>query len=138
MTRLITRRGLLLTLAGGLGGITLIGAGSRVACNRMTTADAGEVVRRLAATLPEVFDPDRLARHLGHPGGEASLVSEILSRPGLVAALETDCIARRRAEVRAQFAREFAAGDIVVADRLLVARSECLIAALCLGGARPA
>ena len=138
MTRLITRRGVLLTLAGGAGGVALIGAGSLVACNRTVTADARAVTERLAATLPEVFAPDRLARHWPGPAGADALTHEILRRPGLVAAMEMDCIASRRAAVRAEFAREFAVGDIVVADRLLVARSECLIAALCLSGVRAA
>lgn len=135
MSALVTRRAILLTLAGGMGAVALAGAGSLAACNRLVTADARDAAERLAPTLAEVFAPERLARHWRHTVDESALVQEILCRPGLAAALDIDCIASRRAAVRAQFATEFAAGDVVLADRLLVARSECLIASICLNHA---
>ncbi len=128
-----TRRGILLGLAGTLGGIGVAGAGSLFACQRLVTADAGSAAMHLAATLPEVFAPERLARHWQGTTNPVQLLAEIRDRSGLAHALELECIASRCLAVRSQFARDFASEDIVLVDRLMVARSECLIAAFCLG-----
>ncbi len=129
-----TRRGIVLSIAGTLGGIGVAGAGSLLACHRFVAADTGDEAMRLAATLPEVFAPARLARHWKGPSHPGQLLAEIRARPGLTQALELECIASRRRAVRSQFAQDFAAGDTVVVDRLMVARSECLIACFCLKG----
>ena len=125
------RRGVLLGLAGLLGGLGLVGAGSVAVCSRRIAA--AEASLRLAEALPEVFAPARLAAHWQGPRDPDRLAAAVMARPHLLAALETDCIASRRAHVRAQIVADFAAGAMVVADRLVVADSECLIAALCLG-----
>jgi coenzyme F420-reducing hydrogenase delta subunit len=133
MTGLITRRRLFWAFAGATGGIVIVGAGSLAACHRMTgEASLHLMPERLAETLPEVFEPERLAQHWRSAPEDWALATEILERPGLVAALRTECVATRRATVRAQFAEDFFTGDVVMADRLLVARSEYLIAALCM------
>jgi hypothetical protein len=98
----------------------------------MTQVTTAQMSDRLAATLPEVFEPERLARHWQISMAGSAAADEILDRPGLVAALNVDCIATRRTMVRQQFKDDFATRDVIVADRLLVARSEYLIAALCM------
>jgi hypothetical protein len=132
MTGFITRRRLIWSFAGVTGGVALAGAGSLAACGRATRVAFAWMPERLAETLSEVFEPERLARHWAEVGRQSAAADEILDRPGLVAALEMDCIESRRALVRKQFAEDFAAGDVIVADRLLVARSEYLIAAFCM------
>ncbi|MGY6633657.1 MAG: hypothetical protein ACXIU8_07910 [Alkalilacustris sp.] len=134
MTRRSTRRRVLLGLGAGVAGVALFGVGSLALCNRRVAAlPPADVALRLAEALPEVFAPERLARHWPDRGTAEQLAAEIQARPRLAAAVAAPCPARRRAEVRAQLAEEFARGEIEVVDRLVVARSECVIAALCLG-----
>ena len=137
MSRIFTRRRVLVSLAAGVGGIALFGVGSVAVCNRRVAVAPAEAARRLAEALPEVFAPRRLAAHWPGSASPDQLTAEVLARPRLVAALEATCPARCRAEVRAQLSEEFARGEIEVVDRLVVARSECVIAALCLRGASP-
>lgn len=132
MNGFVTRRRLLWTVAGATGSLVIAGASSGVVCNHARNVTERSVQKRLVGTLPEVFEPERLARHWRDSVGHIAPVDEILGRPGLVAALDAACVGARRTLVRAQFAEDFAAGDVVVADRLLVARSEYLISAVCI------
>ena len=138
MSRFFSRRRVLLGLAATLGGVVALGAGSRVVCDRRVAVSARDLAHRLAAALPDVFAPERLALHWTPPAGVEGLVAEVMARPQLVAALQTECEASRRAQIRAQLAEDFFRGDVVVVDRLVVARSECVIAAMCLHQSRGA
>jgi hypothetical protein len=118
-------------LAGG-GGIVLAGAlgvgGSLVACN--STRLATLPLERLDVALLDIREPGRIGRAWRTRVGLPAVEAGFLARPGLVAALAPDCAETRRARIRAEVRADFAAGDVVVADRWVVARSECLIAAL--------
>jgi hypothetical protein len=133
----IRRRTVLIGLAGTLAAVAAAGAGSLVACNRVRSAaaDVPTAAARLADALPEVFAPERLARHWAGAGtaDRSAVLAELLGRPRLATALGADCPATRRALVRAEIAEDFATGRHLVADRIVAARTECLIAALCLG-----
>jgi hypothetical protein len=138
--RLFSRRALLWGSLGTLGGIAALGAGSLWACNRgLLAAGPGlapaEAARRLAEALPEVFEPARLAAHWHEGGSPAALTRALEARPRVRDALAADCPAIRRTLLREAIAADFAAGDIVIADRLVVSRTECLVAALCAGPA---
>lgn len=138
MTGFITRRRLLWSLAGTAGGVAIAGAGSLAVCHHLTEeVSLDRIPQRLAETLPEVFEPERLARHWRKLSGDRAVATEVLERPGLVAALRTECVVTRRAMVRAQFAEDFSTGEVIVADHLLVSRSEYLIAALCINPVLP-
>lgn len=140
MSRFLTRRGFLWGSVGTLGVIAGLGAGSMFACNRRM-ADGGpqidpdEAARRLAAALDEVFAPERLAAHWPGTDRPDALLTAVQERPRLRAALDAACPATCRALVRAEIAADFGAGDICVTDRLVVSRTECLIACLCLAPA---
>ena len=132
MKRFISRRGLLWSAAGAAGAVAVVGAGSAAVCGRVSQASLDAMPERLYAMLPEVFEPLRLARHWQASASETDLVDEILSRPALLTAVETECPEKRRNIIRTQFADDFLVGDIVLANRLLVARSEYLVAAFCM------
>lgn len=118
-------------LAGG-GGIVLAGAlgfgGSLVACNLGRVAALP--LERLDVALLDIRAPGRIGRAWRARVGLPAVEAEFLGRPALVAALGPDCAETRRARIRAEVRADFAAGDVVLADRWVVARSECLIAAL--------
>ena len=140
MRRLISRRTLLWGSIGTLGAFAVLGVGSLAACNRRFAEAAppirpAEVAARLAEALDYVFAPGRLARHWPEGDSATALVAAVYARPRLRAALATDCTASRRALVRDEISEDFATGDICVTDRLVVSRTECLIASLCV--ARP-
>lgn len=130
--RLLSRRALLWGTVGTLGAVAALGAGSLVACNRrLAEADPREAAVRLAEALPEVFAPRRLAAHWHEGGQPEALLQALQSRPAMRRALAADCPASRRALVRAEIAADFAAGDICIVDRLVVSRTEALVASLC-------
>jgi hypothetical protein len=136
--RLFSRRALLWGSAGTLAAVAALGAGSLVACNRRL-ADAGldpaEAATRLAEALDEVFAPARLAAHWGDDGAPAALLDALRHRPRIREALATDCPATRRALLRAEIRDDFAAGDICLVDRLVVSRTEAMVARLCVRAA---
>lgn len=129
------RRVLLWGLAAGLGGVAMLGAGSLAVCTRRTAAlEAPAMAARLAEALDAVFQPARLAAAWSGQDA-AALAAEVAACPDLCAAARADCPATRRVLLEARFARDFAEGRVELVDRLVVSRTECLVAALCLGPA---
>lgn len=134
--RLFSRRALLWGSAGTLAAVAALGAGSLVACNRRLADGApalgpAEGATRLAEALDEVFAPARLAAHF-EAGPPAALLDALNDRPRIREALASDCTATRRALLRAEIRADFAAGDTCTVDRLVVSRTEALVARLCL------
>ncbi len=131
MSRMFSRRRVIL----GLGGTCVaLGAGatlSGLSCGwRSETARAA--ASRLTVALPDIVHPERLARwYLART--ERSTIEAALDTPGDLALLSgIDCPAARRAEIAARVRSDFVRGDVVVADRIVAARTECVIAAACL------
>jgi hypothetical protein len=123
----ITRRGIL------LGTVALIGAGaggSILACRPGAEETAALDPGRLRAALADIVAPERIGRAYRAGRGRDELAGELASKPGLLAAASQTCPATLRARLRAQVREDFRRGDVVVADRFVVARSECIVAAL--------
>ncbi|MCU0906240.1 MAG: hypothetical protein MUF73_02090 [Rhodobacteraceae bacterium] len=131
MTRRIARRHLLRAFGGV---IVLTGAGgvaSSYACGLRHPAQQ-EATLRLAVALQDILYPDRLARAYLDRHGTAPLAA-LLEPASTLADLATiSCDSARRSAIAGQIRQDFATGDVVVADRIVAARTECVIAAACL------
>ncbi len=123
----ITRRGSLL----GIGALIGIGAGaSFLACGRGRDAAAAITPEKLRIALADIIAPERVGSAYRKERDHVGLAAELAEKPGLLAATRQSCPATLRAHVRAQVQEDFRRGDIVVADRFVMARSECILAAL--------
>jgi len=115
------------------GGLVILGGaafgGSAIWCARGRDA-AALPLDRLDVALGDIREPGRIARAWRAAAGGDETAAELLRRPAILEAMVPDCPETRRGLIRAGVRAEFAAGDTVVADRLIVARSEALIAAL--------
>lgn len=122
----ITRR----LMVGGGAALALGAAaagGSRVACTR-----AGRVaaLRRLDVLLPHLVDARRIGSAYRAEHGIGACLAEAEARPALVEALTLSCDASRLDRLEAAIRADFAAGDIVICDRLVLSRTECIVAGL--------
>jgi hypothetical protein len=123
----ITRRGVL------LGTVALIGTGagaSVLACRPGADGQAVLDPERLRVALADIIAPERIGRAYRADRTRADLEAELAARPRLVAASAQGCPATLRDAVRDEVQEEFRRGDVVIADRFIVARSECILAAL--------
>jgi hypothetical protein len=123
----ITRRSVL------LGTVALIGtaAGASVlACRPGTGRQAALDPERLRVALADIIAPERIGRAYRAGRTHADLEAELAARPRLVAATAQGCPATLRDAVRAEIQEEFRRRDVVIADRFVVARSECILAGL--------
>jgi hypothetical protein len=126
----LTRRVL---IAGGgtlLVGTAAAAGGSLVFCQRRRTRAAALPLERLDVALLDIRAPDRICQALREASPPAALEEAFLRRADLLEVLRLDCDATRRGALRMAVREDFRRGDILVADRLIVARSEALIAAL--------
>lgn len=127
-----TRRTILLAALGTTGVAAIVGyGGSLLACNaRASGRSAGVDPSGLTPALDDIIAASRVGRAYREERDRATLVDEFGAKPGLVAAAAQTCPTAMRAELRAQVEADFRNGDIVVADRFVMARSECILAAL--------
>ena len=123
----ITRRGTLLGLLALFGGTS---GASILSCRPSGDATATLDPERLRVALADIIAPERIGRAYRAARDTSTLTAEFASKPGLVAAAAQECPATLRTQLQAQITEDFRRGDVVVADRFVVARSECILAAL--------
>ena len=132
MSRFLTRRRL---LAVG-GGAVVLGTGAALGsipvCNAVR-ADLGRAAERLAVALPDIHAPERLADWWLTTQDAAELPGLLDAHAGLDEARRVSCAATRRSVIASHVRADFRAGDILLADRIVTSRTECLVAALCIG-----
>lgn len=125
---MVTRR---TVLAAG-GGVVVLGAagylGSLAWCN--ATSVASLPLERLDVALADIREPARIGRAFRDREGAAGVEAALRARPALLEAMALDCPETRRTALRTAFREGFAAGDVVTADRWVVSRAECVVAAL--------
>lgn len=125
----LTRR----TVVLGAGGLAVLAAagygGSLTVCGGMDLA-ALVPLDRLDVALAEIRAPERIGRAWRNREGLAATEAAFLASPDLIRAAATECSETRRALFRERFRADFAAGDVAIADRWVVSRAECLVAAL--------
>lgn len=120
-----TRRWFLL---GGVAAVGTIGISS-VFCGGID-AEAALPLERLDVALPDIPFAKRLSTSYRRMKTDRELLTELLSDEALCAAMRLDCPAQRQ-KVLCEYARsQFDSGNYCIADRLVVANSERLIAAL--------
>lgn len=121
-----TRRGVLI----GTAAIVATGAAASALACRPRVQDAALDPGRLRVVLAHIHAPERVGRayRLGRDTG--ILLAELEARAGLCEVAAASCPEAARAALRVQVAEDFRRGDVVVADRLVMARSECILAAL--------
>lgn len=125
--RKLTKRSFLV----GGGGLLMLGVGfggSLLACNR--TRIAALPLERLDVALLDIRAPERIGSAYRAQVGLPAVEAAFLGKRGLVEAIAHECPETRRGRIRTEIRADFTAGDVVVADRWVMARSECLIAAL--------
>lgn len=126
---ILTRR----TVVLGAGGLAALAAadygGSLAVCGRVDIA-ALLPLDRLDVALAGMRAPERIGRAWRSREGLAATEAAFLASPDLLRAAATECPETRRVLFRSRFRADFAAGDVVIADRWVVSRSECLVAAL--------
>lgn len=124
--RFVTRRGVL------IGAIALLGgtATASVLVCWPNTEMASLKLERLRAALVDMVAPERIGQAYRQTRDTATLLEEFAARPDLVAAASSSCPDTLRGLVRTLVQQDFKTGDIVIADRFVMARSECIVAAL--------
>lgn len=121
----MARRSLIL---GGAATVAAFGI-SHAICGRTETAIALPL-ERLDVALSDIPFAERVSASYRRLKTEDELLTELLSDETLCAALRLDCPAQRQKSLREHARRQFEIGNYCVADRLVVANSERLIAAL--------
>lgn len=125
---MISRRTVLAT-GGGVVALGIAGIGGSVPwCNGATLAALP--LERLDVALADIRDAARIGQVFRETEGEAGIEVAFRDRPALLEAMTLDCDETRRAALRATFRDGFRAGDVVTADRWVVSRAECVVAAL--------
>lgn len=123
----ILSRRAVLTGASGIVGLGLAGTGlSVVACS---STDTASLRAAFAVALADVFRPERIGPAFRASEAGQDLAAAFDARPDLLAATRISCPVMRRDQLAEAIRRDFRNGDIVVADRVVVSRTECLIAA---------
>ncbi|MFV0359649.1 hypothetical protein [Tropicimonas sp.] len=123
-------RRLFLFSAAGLAAAGVLGfAASARYCDRRVLARL-HLLDRLDVAVADIAGAAEIGRSYRARVGDGTLLSELGARPALLEALEYTCPETRRALVRRQFREDFRTGDILVENRWVVSRSECIIAAL--------
>ena len=132
MSRFFTRRRV---LAAGGGALVLGGGaalGSIPVCNALR-ADLGLAAERLAVALPDIHAPERLADWWLTTQGSEDLPRLLEIHAGLDEARRVACRGARREVIASRVRKDFRTGDILLADRIVASRTECLVAAICAG-----
>lgn len=124
--RFVTRRGVLIGMVAILGSAA---TASVLAC-RPGTGTAALDLDRLRLALSDIMAPERVGHSYRQDRDTATLLEEFGARPALAAAASLDCPDMLRSRIRAVAQEDFRTGDIVIADRFVMARSECIVAAL--------
>lgn len=115
---------------GSLVALGLVGfGGSAIWCGRESLS-ATLPLERLDVALADIAAPTRIGQAYLAREGHAAVEAMFLAKTDLVTALAIECPETRRGRIREVARADFSAGDVVIADRWIVARSECLVAAL--------
>lgn len=123
----LTRRGVLI---GAGAAITAGTAASVLACRPDNVQVAGLDFVRLRGVLTDIHASDRVGNAYRRGKDSEALLAEFAAKPGLSEVAAHTCSEAARAALQAQAREDFRCGDVVVTDRLVMARSECIIAAL--------
>lgn len=113
------------------GGLAALGAAafsSRSVCARRL-ADTPPL-ERLDVALIDIPFAERIAADYRQHRTEDAMIAELYEDRAILTALDTSCPATRRAYLRAHAQEEFRTGKACLAGRMVVSRSERLIAAL--------
>lgn len=131
MSKMISRRLMIYGLGGSVVALGTGGYASSLACG-WRSQEARAAASRLTVAIQDIFHPERLARWYLAQTDRSSL-DAALDAPGDLAALSRiECPASRRVQIAARIRLDFVNGDILVADRIVASRTECLISAVCL------
>ncbi len=119
----------------GLLGIVGVGAGASIwSCGAGAVEESATLPppdpERLRAALDDIIAPERIARGYRMTRSRAALEAEFTAHPGLATASAGGCSETMRARLRRLAQDDFQRGDVLVVDRLVVARSECILAGL--------
>lgn len=131
MVNKVTRRLFAVTGAAGLGVIG-IGGVSRLACGPGEASDAA-LAANLNATRQDMRFASRLLNALEKEQVAADANAAFQNHAALNAALKTTCPISRRTRIKEICQNDFKAGDCLVIDKLVVSKTECLIAAAVVG-----
>lgn len=118
-----TRRILLGTALAGVGGVGL----SAWVCGRRDMAWAPERLDIARAKIPRA---EVVGQALRAQTSGAALAGALGAKPGLVAAMATECPQSRASIIAAQIREDYREGDVLVVRRWVLSRSEALIAAV--------
>lgn len=114
----------------GAAAVVAGGAASLVACRPARDVAVTLDPIRLRFGLADILAPERVGAVYRAGRNREQLLAEANAKPGLLDACSQDCPVAIRATLRMQSTEDFRQNDILVADRFIVARSECIIAAL--------
>lgn len=109
--------------------ILLLGAGSRIACQRKTV-QVSRNYQRLDVFLPELPDPERIGRSFRERIGLDRLHAHAADNACISRAIALDCETSRLSILREGIRDEFRRGEIVLCDRFVLSVTECLVAGL--------
>ncbi len=87
-------------------------------------------VRRLFAAIVDIVEPETVGAAYAAGHAREDVMRQLAGKDRLLAAAGVLCDESRRAELRESFREDFCAGDVLVADRWVVSRSECIITSL--------
>jgi len=130
MTKWLTRRGVVATGVASVATVGVAGGASLLACGTEEDPNTLAALDRLDEALPDIKFADRLAMAVKAEVPEQDMLTAVRTHPALQKAMHTSCPATRRAQIRTICQDDFKTGDWLVVDRLVVSKTECLIAGL--------
>ena len=120
----LTRR----LMIGSAGAVVIVSGASWLAC-RSGGAVTAEL-RQIDVLLDGMIGPARIGRAMRAGYDDDQMVGLALDLPHVRAAMGIGCASTRLGLLRAATRQEFTAGQIVLCDRLVVSRTEALVAGL--------
>ena len=123
--RRLTRR----VLIGTGVSVAVLGTASVLAC-RQTSSREAVSYDRLDFLLATLVDPLRIGRAVRELVSIDTLFELARQNGDLQRAVAYDCVETRRGIVMARVRNDFLANDIVVCDRMVLSRTECIVAGL--------
>lgn len=126
----VTRRRVVATGAASIATIGVAGGASVLVCGTEEPAETLASLDRLDEALADIKFAKRLSTAVKAEVPEHTILAAVQTHPTLQSAMHTTCPVTRRAQIRAICQDDFKTGDYLVIDRLVVSKTECLIAGL--------
>lgn len=130
MGKWVTRRRIVTTGVASLATVSVAGGASLLACGTQEPPETLAALDRLDEALWDIKFAKRISNAVNADVSQTDILAAVNAHPTLQSAMHTTCPTTRRAQIRDICRQDFKTGDTLVVDRLVVSKTECLIAGL--------